>query len=117
MAVHAEQTRFLLWFFAVDSEVGDFTYHSAVLQRLKGWGKDPLAACLSVAALFADVTFDHWDGDVPVGRDEPAAWVQILAVSQEQTQNTMKLFPSLISPEARKRYGIQIGKLNVWAAG
>lgn len=108
-----EQARFVLWYFALDED-GDFTYHSAVLQRLKGWGKDPLAACLSIASLFAEVTFDHWDGDVPVGREEPNAWVQLVAVSLQQTQNTMKLFPSLISLEARKRYGIQVGKLNVW---
>lgn len=112
----AEQARFILWYFAID-EAGDFLSHSAVLQRLKGWGKDPLAACLAVAALFAEVTFDHWDGDRPVGRDEPAAWVQIVAVSQLQTQNTMKLFPSLIPPETRRRYGVQVGKLNVWGLG
>ena len=111
-----EQTRFILWYFAVD-ESGDFVYHSAVLQRLKGWGKDPIAACISVAAMFAEVTFDHWDGDVPVGREEPNAWVQLVAVSQQQTQNTMKLFPSLISLEARRHYGIQVGKLNVWGLG
>jgi hypothetical protein len=111
-----EQARFVLWFFAVD-EAGDFLYHSAVLQRLKGWGKDPLAACISVAAMFAEVTFDRWDGDQPMGREEPSAWVQLVAVSQEQTQNTMKLFPSLISPEARRHYGIQVGKLNVWGLG
>jgi hypothetical protein len=112
----AEQTRFILWFFALDED-GGFLYHSAVLQRLKGWGKDPLAACIAVAALFADVTFDHWDGDVPVGREEPSAWVQLVAVSLQQTQNTMKLFPSLISPEARRHYGIQVGKLNVYGLG
>lgn len=112
-----EQARFVLWFFALDPDTGDFLYHSAVLQRLKGWGKDPLAACLAVAALFADVTFSHWDGDRPVGREEPSAWVQIVAVSQEQTKNTMKLFPSLISLEARKQYGIQVGKLNVYGLG
>lgn len=111
-----EQTRFILWYFAVD-EAGDFLYHSAVLQRLKGWGKDPIAACLAMAASFAEVTFDHWDGERPVGRDEPNAWVQIIAVSQEQTKNTMKLFPSLVSPEARAYYGIQIGKLNIYGLG
>lgn len=111
-----EQTRFLLWYFALESS-GDFTYHSAVLQRLKGWGKDPIAACLGVGSMFGPTVFSHWDGDVPVGTDNQNAWIQMVAVSQLQTQNTMKLFPSLISPEARKHYGIQVGKLNVWGLG
>ncbi|MGW4325441.1 hypothetical protein ACWEKR_06070 [Nocardia sp. NPDC004573] len=111
-----EQTRYILWYFAVDQD-GDWLYHSAVLQRLKGWGKDPIAACLAMAACFAEVTFDHWDGDRPVGREEPNAWVQIIAVSQEQTKNTMKLFPSLVPAETRAHFGIQIGKLNVYGLG
>lgn len=111
-----EQARFILWYFSVE-ESGEFTYHSGVLQRLKGWGKDPLAACLSVASMFAPVVFDHWDGDRPVGRDQPTAWIQLVAVSLQQTQNTMKIFPSLITPEARRRYGIQVGKRNIWGAG
>jgi hypothetical protein len=113
----AEQTRFVLWFFALDPETNDFLYHSAVLQRLKGWGKDPLAAALSVASMFAEVAFDHWHNGTPVGRDEPAAWVQIVAVTQVQTQNTMKLFPSLIPADTRKFYDIGVGKLNVWGLG
>lgn len=112
-----EQARFLLWYWALDSD-GGFVFHSAALQRLKGWGKDPLAACVSATDLCSeDASFDHWDGDVPVGRQQEASWVQILAVSQEQTKNTMKLFPSLIPAETRLRYGIQVGKLNVWARG
>lgn len=108
-----EQARFALWYDAID-ENGDHLAHSAVLQRLKGWGKDPVAACFSSSACFAPVSFDSWDGDQPVGREEPNAWVQIIAVSQEQTKNTMKLFPSLIPAETRSYYGIQIGKLNVY---
>jgi hypothetical protein len=111
-----EQTRFLLWYYAVD-ENGDFLYHSAILQRLKGWGKDPMAATVSAASLHAPVVFDRWENGRPVGRDEPDAWTQVVAVSQDQTKNTMKLFPSLISAEAQKYYGIQIGKLNVWSDG
>jgi hypothetical protein len=111
-----EQARFLLWYYALESS-GDFLYHSAMLQRLKGWGKDPLAATVASGSLHAPVVFDHWVGDRPVGRDEPDAWTQILAVSQDQTKNTMKLFPSLISVEAQRHYGIQIGKLNVWSDG
>lgn len=115
-----EQTRFLLWLFALDTSTmttGDFLTHSAYLQRLKGWGKDPTAAGVSVGSLHAPIMFDHWDGDRPVGRDDPEAWTQIVAVSQEQTQNTMKLFPSLIPQETRDYYGIQIGKLNIWSDG
>jgi hypothetical protein len=111
-----EQARFLLWFFALD-ESGQFTYHSAVLQRLKGWGKDPVAAALGVGHLFGPTVFDHWEGDRPIGRENPNAWVQMVAVSQDQTKNTMKLFPSLITAEARRQYGIQVGKLNVWGMG
>ncbi len=112
-----EQARFILWFYALDAD-GDFLHHSAVLQRLKGWGKDPIAACIALAECFAHVRFSHWDsnGD-PVGREEPNAWVQIAAVSEDQTKNTFKLFPSLISPEARKHYGIQPGKTNVYGLG
>jgi hypothetical protein len=44
-----EQARFVLWYFAID-ERATSCYHSAVLQRLKGWGKDPVAACLAISA-------------------------------------------------------------------
>ena len=108
-----EQARFLLWFYSLD-ETGRWLYSSAVLQRLKGWGKDPVLATVSAAACFGPSMFDRWNGDVPVGAEDPAAWVQLIAVSQQQTQNTMKLFPSLFTPDAIKRYGIQIGRLNVW---
>lgn len=115
-AFTAEQARFILWFYALDAQ-GQFECHSAVLQRLKGWGKDPLAACMAVGSLFADVNFDRWDGDRPVGREEPNAWVQLVAVSQEQTKNTMKLMPGLIPAETRLRFGIQVGKTSVWGLG
>ncbi len=113
-----EQARFLLWFWALD-ERGEFLYHSAVLQRLKGWGKDPLGACVaSTDTCSEDAVFDHFAGDVPVGRSQDNAWVQVVAVSQVQTQNTMKLFPMLFSdPDVRRKYGVQVGKLNVWAKG
>jgi hypothetical protein len=112
----AEQTRFLLWYFAVDTH-GEFVYHSAALQRIKGWGKDPTAAGIAVGSMHAPVMFDHFEGDRPIGRDDPDAWTQIAAVSQDQTKNTFKLFPSLIPRATRDRYGFQIGKLNVWSDG
>ncbi len=112
----AEQTRFLLWYYAVDSD-GDFLYRSGRLQRLKGWGKDPTAAGIAIGSLHAPIMFDHFEGDRPIGRDDPEAWTQIAAVSQDQTKNTFKLFPSLIPKVTRIRYGISVGKLNVWSDG
>lgn len=111
-----EQTRFLLWYYAVDP-LGDMRYHTGRLQRLKGWGKDPLAAGVSAGSLHAPIVFDHWEGDRPVGRDDPEAWTQILAVNLDQTKNTFKLFPSLIPEATRNYYGVQIGKENVWSDG
>jgi hypothetical protein len=112
-----EQARFLLWYEALDDN-GRLLYRTAVLQRLKGWGKDPLAAALASAKAFAPTLFDGWGDDgQPLARDEDAAWVQITAVSKEQTQNTMKLFPVMISPEMRSHFGIQIGRENVWGLG
>lgn len=113
-----EQARFWLWYYALD-ERGRYLYHSAVLQRLKGHGKDPFAACVSAAACFGPVRFDGWDADGnPKADIDDSAWVQLIATSQEQTKNTMKLFPSLMSnPEFRKRFGIQLGRQNVWGLG
>ena len=111
-----EQARFILWFHAVDGD-GRLLYRTAVLQRMKGWGKDPLAATLLMAHAFAPTAFDGWDEGQPVGRENENAWAQITAVSKEQTANTMKLFPSLISQDCRDRYKIQIGRENVWGCG
>ena len=110
-----EQARFVLWFYSC-TESGSFENRSAVLQRLKGWGKDPVAATLGATSMCGPVV-PEWDNGRLVGREEPDAWVQVLAVSQDQTKNTMKLFPRLISQRAREYYGFQVGKQNVWALG
>lgn len=111
-----EQARFILHFYSV-SEDGTFTYPSAVLQRLKGWGKDPLAATMSAAAMIGPCVPEVLPSGEIVGREELDAWVQLIAVAQEQTANTMKLFPGLFSREALSYYGVQVGKQNIWAMG
>ena len=110
-----EQARIILWFYAVDFQ-GSFQDDQYVLQRLKGFGKDPIAASITPFAMVGD-TVPGWDGDKLIGHEDTEAWVQILAVSQDQTKNTMKLFPALIPRETRAYFGFQIGKLNLWAMG
>lgn len=112
-----EQARFLLWWFAVDED-GRFSYRKGVLRRLKGWGKDPLAAALSLAELCGPVVFSRWDENgEPVGTTRSAAWIQIVAVSQDQTRNTFTLFPSMASADLRKRHELQINKTIIYADG
>lgn len=111
-----EQARFVLWWFAVD-ENGRWLYRDGVLQRLKGWGKDPLVACLAYNAMLGPCRVAYMDHDEPVAIDCPTAWVQLPAVSLEQTKNTMRLMPGLITAEAKAFYGVQVGKELVHAMG
>jgi phage terminase large subunit-like protein len=110
-----EQARFILWWYAVD-ENGRFTYRSGVLRRMKGWGKDPLAAAIALAELCGPVAFSHFDtkGN-PVGKQRHAAWVQLAAVSQEQTKNTLSLFPVMISSDLKADYGLDVNKTIIYS--
>lgn len=112
-----EQLRWLLWWYAVD-ENGRFVYRKGVLQRLKGWGKDPVGAVLCLVELVGPCLFSHWDKDGnPVGKENPKAWVQVAAVSKDQTKNTMTLFPALMSDAFVARYQINAGAEIIRALG
>lgn len=105
-----EQARFVLWWYALD-DLGRFVYHDGVLQRLKGWGKDPVGANLLSVEAFGPCRFAGWaKNDQPEATDVPDAWVQTAAVALQQTKNTMRLFPGLFTREARRHFRIQLGK-------
>jgi hypothetical protein len=121
-----EQVRFLLWLYAID-ERGRFIYREAVLQRLKGWGKDPIASVICAVEFVGPCRFAGWAardmreigivrGD-PVAKPHPRSWIQIAAVSLEQTKNTMKLFQGLFRPECIAEHGIDLGKEKIYAYG
>jgi hypothetical protein len=112
-----EQVRFLLWWYAVDNR-GRYAYRSGVLRRMKGWGKDPLVAAMSLVELCGPVAFSHFDSDgQPVGKNRPTAWIQVAAVSQDQTDNTFSMFPQLATPHLIKTFGLEILKTRVHAKG
>ncbi|MDH6462066.1 hypothetical protein M2302_002241 [Micromonospora sp. A200] len=113
-----EQLRFVLWWYAVD-ENGRFIHRKGVLQRLKGWGKDPLVAVMCLIELVGPSRFSHWDKETgePVGIAHPQAWVQVAAVSRDQTRNTMTLFPSLMSDHFITTYKIKAGAELIRANG
>ncbi|MEV6526879.1 terminase [Longispora sp. NPDC051575] len=105
-----EQARFLVWLYAVDDR-GRFLYRYAVLRRMKGWGKDPIAACVAALEFVGPCRFGGWREDgTPIVVPHSAAWVQCAAVNLTQTKNTMTLFPGLFSDRAIHEHGIDLGK-------
>ena len=105
-----EQLRLLYWIYAVDDS-GRWVYRELTIQRLKGWGKDPFAALLALIEMVGPCRFSHWDeGGNPVGRPEYNAWVQVMAVSKDQTKNTMRMFAVLASEKLKSDYNVVIGK-------
>jgi phage terminase large subunit-like protein len=111
-----EQARFILWWYAVD-ENGKYSFREGVLRRMKGWGKDPLCAAIALVELCGPVAFSHFDANGnPVGKRRHAAWIQIVAVAQDQTKNTFRLFPVMASKLLREEYGLDINKTIIYAA-
>jgi Phage terminase-like protein, large subunit len=114
--VTEEQFRFLLWWYAIDG-MGKFIYRNGLLRRLKGWGKDPLAAAMALAELCGPVQFSHWDEKTgrPVGKPKASAWIQIAAVSQDQTRNTFTLFPAMASKVMKEEFGLEVHKTIIYS--
>jgi hypothetical protein len=119
-----EQARLTLWWYAMDPATNRFLWRDGVIQRLKGHGKDPLKATWAGFEFVGPCRFGEIAGEgnewgvpagQPLGIQHPAAWVQIAAVSQDQTRNTMTLFPSIFSKRALEEYRIDLGKEIIYA--
>ena len=109
-----EQARFILWWYAVDDD-GRFVYRQGVLRRMKGWGKDPIAGALALVELCGPVEFSHFGSDgQPVGKQKYDPWVQIAAVSHDQTRNTFTLFPALVSEKLKTEHGLDMHKTLIY---
>jgi hypothetical protein len=110
-----EQARFLAWWYALD-DVGRFVYRSGVYRRMKGAGKNPFADAIAIIEFIGPCRFAGWDGDgQPIGAPHYASWVQMAAVSRDQTRNSMSLLPAMISREAIQEFEIDIGKEIIYA--
>jgi hypothetical protein len=66
-----------------------FHNRGGLLMRPQKWGKGPFAAAICLAEAFGPVRFAGWDEDgEPMGEPHPTPWIQIVATSEEQTDNT-----------------------------
>lgn len=117
-----EQARFVLWFYAVD-ETGRWLFDRGDRRLAKGSGKSPFAAAMSLIELLAPVRLSHFDPNVPggcVGKRVHMPWVQIAAVSLDQTENTMRHVRAMVSqqnaPELHRDYDLDVGKTQIFVA-
>ena len=89
-----EQAMQIVEWFRVDPKAERLVYRRGYSRRSKGWGKSPVEAAKAIAEFAGPVRFGGWDAaGQPVGmpwgtKDAPRAWVQIGAISEDQTDNT-----------------------------
>lgn len=89
-----EQARRIVRWFEIHPVTGEYLRTRLIFEEAKGWGKSPVAGTLDIGDFAGPVCFDGWDADgepvgVPWGTGgRLAPWIQILAVSEDQTANT-----------------------------
>lgn len=117
-----EQLEILVRFYRVDPKNGRSVYRRAAVVRPKGWGKSPFLAAIALAEACGPVRFVRWDGDgEPVGAPPPTPWVQIAAVSEDQTDNTYRSLRGMVAAGAAivANYDLDVGltRINVPGGG
>lgn len=86
------QLRFLLWWYALNPD-GSWLHRHAVRRLAKGSGKSPFAAVCALIEFCAPVRLHDFAPDRPggvIGKPVNMPLVQIAAVAESQTTNTMR---------------------------
>jgi hypothetical protein len=111
-----EQYQRIVRFHRVDPKTGRYVYRRCVKEGPKGEGKSPEAGGLAFAHLVGPVVFDGWDANgQPVGRPHPTPWVQLAALSLDQTDNTYaQLHAGLADSPAIDDFGIDLGITRIY---
>lgn len=74
-----------------------FYYRRSQLVRPQKWGKGPLGAAWICAEAEGPVLFDGYDADgEPVGRSWATPWIQLTALSEDQTDNVYRALLPMI---------------------
>lgn len=95
-----EMLRFLLRLYRVDPVTGGWFHgRGGQLVRPQKWGKGPFSAAWICAEADAEgpVRFDGWDANgEPVGKPWVTPWIQVTAVSEDQTDNVWRALQPMI---------------------
>jgi hypothetical protein len=112
-----EQTRLLVRWYQLDDR-GRFVYRRGVKRAPQGWGKSPFLGAIALAELGGPVRFDGWDTNgEPVGVMPVAPWVQVAAVSEDQTDNTYAAAYAMASESELAGTVLDIGLTRMFLVG
>ena len=98
-----DQARFLLWWYAVD-ESGAWLFDHGIRRLSKGSGKSPFAAAMALTEFCAPVRLEDFDPALPGGcrgKRVDMPLVQIAAVAESQTENTMRMVRAMAPKGSR----------------
>lgn len=118
-----EQAAHILRMYALDPVTGRRLYRRVHEEQAKGWGKSPFAASIAIVELTGPVCFDGWDANgrpvgVPWGTaGRPAPWVQLAAVSEDQTANTSNAMYGMLAARGgaiADGLGIDVGRTRLY---
>lgn len=110
------QARKIVHWYRIDPVSGRFVHRREADREAKGTGKSPIAAAKAAGELAGPVLFDGWDAaGEPVGCPWPTPWVQVAAVSEDQTENTYAaLFAMLTSGDTPDELGLDVGLTRIF---
>lgn len=112
-----EQAALLVRWYQLDDR-GRFVYRRGVKRAPQGWGKSPFLGAIALAELAGPVRFDGWDSSgEPVGVAPVAPWVQVAAVSEDQTDNTYAAAYAMASESALVEDVLDIGLTRMFLRG
>jgi hypothetical protein len=114
-----EQISFLVRLYRLDPDTGQSVYRRGAHVKPKGWGKSPELAVFAFGELVGPIVFDGWDAyGEPIGRPRETPWVQIAALSEDQTDNTyISLLSMLEGGDAATDFGLDVGLTRIHVKG
>ena len=112
-----EQAALIVRWYQLDDR-GRFVYRRGVKRAPQGWGKSPLLGGIALAELAGPVRFDGWDSaGEPVGTPPVAPWVQVAAVSEDQTDNTYAAAHAMAAESELADTTIDVGLTRMFLRG
>lgn len=104
------QAMFFADWYSLD-ERGRWAYGRGLVRLAKKSGKSPVGGVVVAAGLCGPAVFDGWDANgEPVGRPHSAPWLQVMAVSEDQTANTFSPFRLMMRESSLPdELGIDVG--------